>query len=1119
MRTRTYAAVCAAICVLGSRSHGAPRPGVVRTIFGTPDVVIASVTAHAPRDGRTDAGEAIQRAIDAAAAAGGGVVFVPGGRYRLETALVLREGVTLRGDWTPPRPRVDPRCTILMPTAGRGETDGPPAITMERGTGISGITFWYPEQRPEGIVPYPWTIASSERVVPDNFTVQNATFVNAYQAMRFGPAANELHTVRHVYGTPLKTGVWVDSCTDIGRLNRLRFSPAWWEGSGLPGAPATRAARRALRAHLVREAVGVDLLRSDWEYVYDVSVGAYAVGVRFRAGAQGTSNAVMFGCSLRACRTALEIDQLNPIGLSAVGCTLDGVGHAVLGAPALRSVVQLNACRLSASAGSALALQGPATVTMQNCSFRRWRGAAVEAERGSVVAMGCDFGQRGAHVLLAPAVARARLLGNRFAGAPGIRNESRGDVMVSHRPMQLARPDVRPHVQSPDRRPARGLLFLVTGFGASPRAADNTAAFQRALSRAGQAGGGTVYVPAGNYRFAGSLRVPKGVELRGVFDVPHHTQSGGSVLMPTAGRGQEKGTPFVQLASGSGLRGLTFWYPEQSLRTVVAYPWAVRSLGPRCWLVDVTFGNAYQGADFGTYPSDGHVIRYMAGAMLRRGLWVSKCRGDGWVEDVMMNPHYSVRLNAPLPKPPDYEGDVIAYQRAHLDGIVFGRCEREHVRGTFLYAAYDGLAFRGDGGGGNARVILHGTDTASRPMVFEATGSRGVEIVNLQITPLSDQEVAGIVSTPSFRGRARIFCTQIWAGHRAALLEGPGEVLLQQVNDLSGPMTVRAGQFGLESGIFAADWQPQVRVEEGCRAARILACLAPDQLRIENHAGARLTARAGSLSPPPVEGPATHRTGWEPGDPASPPDTVQDDGGGLRGVADAACRPAPGEGRDGGTALRISGEARNAEHSCVYFRIGSGPVAVNTDTTLAYWFRPTNALSRHIGIDALFADGSTLRDAGAADASGTPVHPGTERGRVGEWTRIVVPIGRACRGRSIRWLMLAYDGRPGEGRFEAYVDDLAITSPEAGTPWSVEASPPGGRYARGVTVHLSAPGAAAVRYTLDGSTPTPSSPRYLSPIRLGRPGLWEVRYAAQGADGRVSGRAGAQLYDVGPWPR
>ena len=51
-------------------------------------------------------------------------------------------------------------------------------------------------------------------------------------------------------------------------------------------------------------------------------------------------------------------------------------------------------------------------------------------------------------------------------------------------------------------------LYSVRDFGAKGDGiADDTAAFQKALDKAGQAGGGVVYAPRGNYFFAGHLNV------------------------------------------------------------------------------------------------------------------------------------------------------------------------------------------------------------------------------------------------------------------------------------------------------------------------------------------------------------------------------------------------------------------------------------------------------------------------------------------------------------------------------------------------------------------------------------------------------------------------------------
>jgi hypothetical protein len=55
------------------------------------------------------------------------------------------------------------------------------------------------------------------------------------------------------------------------------------------------------------------------------------------------------------------------------------------------------------------------------------------------------------------------------------------------------------------------------------------------------------------------IKVPSGVELRGTWDVQHHTQSGGVGIFTTyaGGAAGEKGASLIQLEAGAGIRGIT----------------------------------------------------------------------------------------------------------------------------------------------------------------------------------------------------------------------------------------------------------------------------------------------------------------------------------------------------------------------------------------------------------------------------------------------------------------------------------------------------------------------------------------------------------------------------------
>lgn len=1099
----------------GSGGPGAERltPHVVDTQYPTPDVVIASRSLY-PEPG--DAAPRLQTAIDAFAAIGGGVVFLAEGRYELHGPITIREGVTVRGDWAPP-PGV--HGTVLTPQFGRDDPDGSPAIEMERGTGLREVAIWYPEQRADAIAPYPWTIRTSPTVNGNNVTVRNVTLVNPYRAFDTGPEFNELHTLENVYGTPLNLGIRMDTTTDIGRLTGVHFAPRHWAESGLPDAPADGDARAQLETAL-QEVIAVDIGRSDWEYLYDLQIDGYGTGLRLREGAHGLTNAVLFASSFTRCGTALRIDGLNDVGLSATATRFEGVRHAVHATASYATVAQFHTCTFAGGDVAAL-LEGPGLLSFQGCTFETWDKAAIDVRDGGVTALDCDFAIDADHVILGEGARMARLLSNRTPAALRLINEApRADVMTSSEPMAFAQlQTTRADYSAPDRRPPNRNLFVVTAYGADPSLDDNTAAFAAALDAARAAGGGTVYIPAGYYRFRGSLVVPSGVELRGIFDVPHHTVSGGSVLMPLHGAGEEGGEPFIQLEAESGLRGVTFWYPEQLVTEPVAYPWAVRTLGPHCWLIDVTMGNAWQGADLWTHDSTGHVVRYLAGAYIRRGLHVSKSAGDGWVEDLQMNPHYAYRIPADFPGADRIDhgrfGAFVDIQRDQLEAMVFGRCAREHINRNFLYAAYDAIAFLDDDGGAHARVVMQGTDTCGRCFFLDTVAPEGVEAVNAQLVPLGARQVGAVVTSPTFSGQAWLFNTQSWAGDRTAVLEGPGDVVIQQFNTVSGPIIARAGRSIFENGCFVRSLDTHYDFQ-GAAQARVTVSGKPGRplnVAVAEKAQVRTFAGFASLRPDTLpESAKPLRIGAGPGDQAPITGQIAEEGGGVRDIAESSLELA--DAPDGGRALRFLATPAQPSHAFVYYSVAEEPYEVGAGFELRYRLHPVNEAGRHVAVDVYFTDGSTLRDMGLSTTAGPGAHPGQAKGEVGAWTELTIPLGGPAVGKTIRRVMVAYDNGNASDTAEAYVDGIWIGPSERAASYRVTAEPKGGRFAAPLRVRIKSPWNVGVRYTLDGTVPTATSPRYRRGIRLDEPGMYELRYRAEFRDGELGGPVFGELYTI-----
>jgi autotransporter-associated beta strand protein len=113
-------------------------------------------------NGANDDTAAIQSALTAAGANGGGMVYVPAGKYRLTGTLDVPSGVELRGAFelrhrTWPGADGHAKGTVLQPYGGQGTTNGPVAIALEANSGLVGVTISYESQN-NTCIPFPPTI-------------------------------------------------------------------------------------------------------------------------------------------------------------------------------------------------------------------------------------------------------------------------------------------------------------------------------------------------------------------------------------------------------------------------------------------------------------------------------------------------------------------------------------------------------------------------------------------------------------------------------------------------------------------------------------------------------------------------------------------------------------------------------------------------------------------------------------------------------------------------------------------------------------------------------------------------------------------------------------------------
>ncbi|MBQ7339133.1 MAG: hypothetical protein IJW40_11875, partial [Clostridia bacterium] len=91
-----------------------------QTEYYTKDVVVADILAtaapyFADPSGERDSTTAVQAALDACRELGGGVVYLPAGRYLITDTVTVPAGCILQGDWQDPNTTAQPEYgTIIL---------------------------------------------------------------------------------------------------------------------------------------------------------------------------------------------------------------------------------------------------------------------------------------------------------------------------------------------------------------------------------------------------------------------------------------------------------------------------------------------------------------------------------------------------------------------------------------------------------------------------------------------------------------------------------------------------------------------------------------------------------------------------------------------------------------------------------------------------------------------------------------------------------------------------------------------------------------------------------------------------------------------------------------------
>ena len=389
--------------------------------------VVSVLDFGAKGDGVTDNTLAFQKALDSFGTKGG-TVYVPRGSYLFKGSLNIPQSITLKGAFESvpshngirnkglPKPGDDG--TTFFITGGKGNEEGTPFITLNTNSTLRGIVMYWPLQDPEKIPDaYPWGIAMRGK----NPAVLDVEMLNPYNGI--DASHNERALIRNISGQPLRRGIYVDAIYDIGRIENVHWNP-WWSMK-----PTLFNWQKENGEAFIFE-------RTDWHYVLNTFCFGYKVGYKFGAssGSTGACNGNFLGIGADACHTAVLVDQSAQYGLlitNAEFVAMNGVDPTmVVVSESNRGNVRFVNSAFWGPCNQNAMIKGTGTVAFSDCLFVQWDRnkegrAAIQAESGTVLVRGCDFGSLAPQVYIGENVNRAIVSENTVKGEVQIINKGK----------------------------------------------------------------------------------------------------------------------------------------------------------------------------------------------------------------------------------------------------------------------------------------------------------------------------------------------------------------------------------------------------------------------------------------------------------------------------------------------------------------------------------------------------------------------------------------------------------------------------------------------------------------------------------------------------------------------
>ena len=289
-----------------------------------------------------DSSAAVQLAVDAVYALGGGKVTIPLQAVKFSN-IDLKNSVSIEGIGSP-------TTAVICQDATNS------VVIMDSGSKVKGFKFYYPDQVTNAApTVYPATIKN--KISAGYLTIDDCWAQGAYDFITLGSAAGSIAPVwiTNCKGFPLHSAISADYCIDTLRIDNCHFNPNIFGGYG-----------STLLAWVYQNAICLTLLRADNPQVSNFHCYGYGTGLYGTDGnPSGSVNMAMFNnCNFDVCRSPFNIVN-HQDGIFFNNCTFTTGGASYNGVAGSYCFVY----------GNQQSVAGK--INFSNCSFRTFNTKAI----------------------------------------------------------------------------------------------------------------------------------------------------------------------------------------------------------------------------------------------------------------------------------------------------------------------------------------------------------------------------------------------------------------------------------------------------------------------------------------------------------------------------------------------------------------------------------------------------------------------------------------------------------------------------------------------------------------------------------------------------------------------